>query len=138
MADVFDKQKRSAIMSAVKSKNTKAELMVFRYLRYHKVYFQRHYRRVPGSPDLALPRKKKTVFIDGDFWHGRTYDNLLAKHGADSFWPTKVGRNVKRDKEQRAKLLDGGWQICQVWVSDLSRLSTRQEALEKIRAFLTS
>jgi DNA mismatch endonuclease (patch repair protein) len=138
MADVFDKQKRSAIMAAVKSKNTKAELMVFRFLRSHKIYFQKHYRRVPGSPDVALPRKKRAVFIDGDFWHGRTYNDLLTKHGTDDFWTVKIGKNIKRDAEQRAKLSKDGWQICQVWESDLSRLRTRQEVLDKIKTFLTS
>ena len=57
-------------MSKIRSKNTKLEVLVFRELRKRGVYFQKHYERVVGKPDIALPRKRKAVFLDGDFWHG--------------------------------------------------------------------
>lgn len=136
MTDVFDKEKRSAIMAAVKGRNTKVELMVFRYLRQRKIYFQKHYKRAPGNPDVALPRKKKAVFIDGDFWHGREYDDLLRRHGAEHYWTKKIARNVERDHELRAMLLAAGWQVYQVWESDLNRVSTRTDALKGIEDFL--
>lgn len=138
MADMFDKQKRTAIMSAVKSKNSKAELMVFHNLRQHKIYFQKHYRRALGSPDIALPRKKKAVFIDGDFWHGRSYPELLEKYGEGGFWTRKIGKNIARDKEQRAQLIVDGWQVFQVWESDILRKGTRDQVMNKIEVFLTS
>jgi len=74
MADCFTKKKRSEIMSKIRNKETKIEKMVFKYLRENKVYFQKHYNWASGKPDIALPRKKKAVFIDGDFWHGRDYE----------------------------------------------------------------
>ena len=70
MTNVFTPKKRSEIMSKIRSKNNKAEILVFKELQRRKVYFQKHYKRAVGSPDIALPRKKKAVFIDGDFWHG--------------------------------------------------------------------
>jgi DNA mismatch endonuclease (patch repair protein) len=125
-------------MSKIRSKNTKAEVMVFRYLRRERVYFQKHYKRAPGTPDIALPRKKKAVFIDGDFWHGRTFDALFIRRGRDENdpWIKKIRRNMERDAEQRSALLERGWDIFHIWEQDLLRTSTRQESLEGIKAFL--
>lgn len=67
MPDMFSAQKRSEIMSRIRSKGTEAERITFKYLRQNKIYFQKHYARVAGKPDIALPRKKKAFFIDGDF-----------------------------------------------------------------------
>ena len=137
MADTFSREERSRIMSLVRSKDTSPEKIVFSYLRKSHVYFQRHYSRAIGNPDIALPRKKRAVFVDGDFWHGRNYQKVLAKHEPDSYWIKKITRNIERDKEQRAALRDEGWQLLVVWESDVLRKSTRQQELEKIKAFLT-
>src|SRR3989338_5385892 len=80
MVDIFSKRKRSEIMSRIRSKNTKIEKLVFSRLRADRIYFQRHYKRAPGNPDIALPKKMKAVFVDGDFWHGykfRVFKNRL-------------------------------------------------------------
>jgi DNA mismatch endonuclease (patch repair protein) len=140
MPDVFDPQKRSEVMSKIRSKNTKAEVMVFKYLRQQGVYFQKHYKRAPGTPDIALPRKKKAIFIDGDFWHGKTFEALYIRRGRDDNdpWIKKIRRNMERDAEQRSSLLEGGWGIFQIWEQDLLRTSTRQQSLERIKAFLTN
>lgn len=76
MADVFEPDKRSEIMSRIRSKNTVAELIAYRYLRKEKVYFQKHYACALGKPDIALPRKKKAVFIDSEFWHGKDFERV--------------------------------------------------------------
>lgn len=115
---------------------TKVELMVFRYLRRQKIYFQKHYKRASGAPDIALPRKKKAVFIDGDFWHGREYEGLLRRHGADHFWTKKIAGNIERDTKVRTQLVADGWQVYQVWESDLNRIRTRDETLKGINDFL--
>ena len=136
MVDMFDKNKRSAIMAAIKSRDTKVELLVFHYLRQRRVYFQRHYKRVAGSPDIALPRKKKAVFIDGDFWHGRDYDEVLHRYGPEHYWTKKIARNIERDKEQRNALISAGWRVYRVWESDLNRVRTRVDTLKSIEDFL--
>jgi len=79
MADVFTPKKRSEIMSKIRSENTKAEVLVFRELRKRRIYFQQHYKRIAGNPDIALPQKKKAVFIDGDFWHGYQFSKRKKK-----------------------------------------------------------
>lgn len=137
MADIFDKKKRSEVMSRIRSKDTKAELIVFRYLRKEGVYIQKHYKKAPGNPDIALPRKKKAVFIDGDFWHGRNYQETIDRL-PKGYWKEKIARNVNRDKKNRQQLINNDWSILQVWESDVKRKRTREGELEKIIKFLKS
>ncbi len=131
-----DPTRRSALMSSIRSKNTKPELLVFKELRARKVYFQRHYDRAPGKPDIALPRKKRAVFIDGDFWHGRTLDHVVEKYGEASSWTVKLRRNIARDAEQAAELERRGWSVLRVWESDIMRVRTRAAVIDEIEAFL--
>lgn len=86
--------------------------------------------------DIALPRKKKVIFVDGDFWHGRTIERLAVNRGEDDFWTKKIRRNMARDIEQRERLLERGWAVHVVWESELIRKKTQQEALEDIERFL--
>jgi DNA mismatch endonuclease (patch repair protein) len=135
--DIFDPKKRSDIMSRIRGKNTKPELLVYRHLRKNKVYSQKHYRsKEKVVIDLALPRKKKAVFIDGDFWHGRTLERVLERRGEDDFWVLKLRRNIERDSQQRSLLKANGWAILQVWESDLMKKKTQDETLQRIIDFL--
>ncbi len=127
---------RNDHMALTKSENSKAELLVFNYLRKSKVYFRKHYKRAPGSPDIAQPSKKRAVFIDGDFWHGRTYGRVLELRGASDYWTQKVAKNIARDKKQMKDLKSEGWSILRIWESDINRRRTRDIALSEIKAFL--
>ena len=119
-------------MAGIRSTNTKAEKTVFSYLRKEKVYFQKHYRRIIGTPDIALPRKKKAVFIDGDFWHGRFVDKI-----PDSdFWRNKISSNMQRDKKVNVTLSEMGWRYMRVWESEIKRKSSAEKALKSIKQFL--
>ena len=133
MADVFTKEKRSEIMSRIRSKDTKAEVLVFRELRRRKVYFQKHYKRATGNPDIALPREKKAVFIDGDFWHGYQFnkyrDRLLKK-----YWLSKIEGNIIRDRKNRTKLRRQGWRILRVWEHEV--LKNFDKTIDRIIFFL--
>ncbi|MDD5430688.1 MAG: very short patch repair endonuclease [Candidatus Pacebacteria bacterium] len=137
MTDIFTKKKRSEIMSLVRSKNTVAEKIVFSYLRSKKVYFRKHYAGAIGSPDIARPREKKAVFIDGDFWHGREYRSLRKGKSENDFWVKKIKGNMDRDKRQRKYLKINGWKLLMVWESDIKRKGTRNDLLQKIQSFLT-
>lgn len=120
-------------MSKIRSKNTKAELFVFGELRKKKINFQKHYRKAIGSPDIALPRKKIIVFIDGDFWHGRNFlktkDRLPRK-----YWRQKIESNIVRDRKNRAKLKRQGWRILRIWESEIAK--DPHLAIEKIVDFI--
>jgi DNA mismatch endonuclease (patch repair protein) len=121
-------------MSQIKGKNTSPEILVFRYLRHKKIYFQKHYTKVPGSPDIALPRKKRVIFIDGDFWHGYTLERR--KDTLPMFWTEKIIRNVKRDRRYRRALIEQGWEVMRIWEHELSK-KDRDETLQRIVGFLT-
>jgi len=125
-------------MASIKSKNTKPELIAFAELKKRGVTFRKHYENAPGKPDIARPRKKLAVFIDGDFWHGRELDRVIAKYGEESSWAIKLRRNVARDIEQETALRARGWNILRVWESDIKRPLTRPIEIEKIVLFLTS
>lgn len=120
MSDCFTKEKRSEIMSKIRSKNTKIETLVFRELRRKGIYFQKHYKKAPGSPDIALPRKKIAVFIDGDFWHGYQFSKRKDKL-PKKYWKEKIENNIKRDRSNRAKLCRKGWKVFRVWEHEVSR-----------------
>jgi DNA mismatch endonuclease (patch repair protein) len=135
MPDKFSKEVRSHIMASIRSKDTGVELLVFRALRRAGVRFQKHYRRAPGSPDVAVPSRKLAVFVDGDFWHGYRYPAWRHKLPS-AFWREKIERNRARDRRNFAKLRRQGWRLLRVWEHELERHP--EQALERIIVFLAS
>ena len=133
MADVFSKEKRSEIMSLIRAKNTGIERMVFSYLRKNKIYFQRHYSKAPGKPDVAVPSRKIAVFIDGDFWHGYRFESWKHRIPKD-YWRGKIAKNIARDAKNRRALRKAGWKVMRVWSHQLAR--TPDLTLQKIAGFL--
>lgn len=136
MADIFTTEKRSEVMSRIRSKNTAVERLVFSYLRRKKIYFQKHYARVAGSPDVAVPSRKIAVFVDGDFWHGRDAKKRMPKLNA--WWRAKIARNMARDRATRARLRKDGWSVLRVWEKELMRKATRERWLNRIQAHLAA
>lgn len=133
--DIMSKEKRSYTMSRIRSKNTGIERIAFSELRKRGIYFQRHYKGVVGSPDIALPRKKKAVFIDGDFWHGYQFakrKKLLPK----KYWLAKIEGNIARDKKSRAALRRAGWSVLTIWENKL--LNNEAITLGRIVKFIKS
>lgn len=133
MPDCFSKQKRSEIMSRIRSKNTKAETVVFRELRRRGIYFQKHYDKAPGKPDIALPRKKRAVFIDGDFWHGYQF-SIIRDRLPKEYWREKIENNIKRDRKNRAKLRSQGWQVLRIWEHEVKKKP--EQSINRIIDFL--
>ncbi len=133
--DVFDKEKRSEIMSHIKSKNTKAEMLVFKELRRRGIYFQKHYKKAPGSPDIALPRKKIAVFIDGDFWHGYRFSRYRDRLPKE-YWREKIENNIRRDKKNKRILRKCGWKVMRVWEHELKK-SIFDKTVKQIIEFLS-
>lgn len=123
-------------MSRIRGKNTFAEQIVFKFLSSKGIYFQKHYKRAPGCPDVALPRKKLAVFIDGDFWHGRDLGKATKRLPTD-FWKNKIIYNYERDRKNEKTLTESGWKILRVWESDIKRKRSRDEVLGRIEDFLT-
>jgi DNA mismatch endonuclease (patch repair protein) len=123
-------------MSSIKGKGSEAERLVFGYLRREGAYFQRHYAKAPGSPDIALPGKRRAVFIDGDFWHGHDYESRVKPRLYSEWWREKILANMARDARQNQQLNEEGWRVLRVWESDILRKRTRQVTLDTVKAFL--
>lgn len=124
MADIFTKEKRSEIMSKIRGKDTKAEL-IFRKALSAEVYpkgyrYRLHYKKIPGSPDVVFVKQKIAIFIDGDFWHGRRYGKE-GKTMRKKFWRDKIETNIRRDRRVNRQLKKLGWTILRFWESDVRR-----------------
>ncbi len=129
MADIFTRQKRSEIMSSVKSKDTKPERLVRSLLHKMGYRFRLHVAGLPGKPDIVLPRHGKVVFVNGCFWHGhKGCCRGKAPKSNTEFWIEKIGKNVERDTRIYRKLRKDGWQILIVWecqTRNMSKLTSR-------------
>ena len=118
--DIFTKKKRSEVMRAIRSRGTGIELAMFRELRRRGVHFQRHYRSPVCNVDIALPSRKKAVFIDGDFWHGYRFAERKAKL-PKRYWLPKIEENIRRDRRMRARLRRIGWGVLRVWEHEVKK-----------------
>lgn len=107
---------RSALMKGVRRAGTAPELAVRRYLHRQGLRFRLHDRRLPGRPDLVLPRRHSVVFVHGCFWHGHdcAHGVVKARNNA-SYWSQKIADNQARDRRQRRALRAAGWHVEVVW-----------------------
>jgi DNA mismatch endonuclease (patch repair protein) len=115
--------RRSWLMSQIGSKNTKPELVVRRLVFSMGYRYRLHYKRLPGSPDLVFPGRKKVIFVNGCFWHG----HFGCKFGRLPksrlmFWQAKIARNRERDDENITMLQADGWQVLTVWQCELKEI----------------
>ncbi|HUP60653.1 MAG TPA: very short patch repair endonuclease [Thermoanaerobaculia bacterium] len=113
MSDNLTPEQRSYMMSRVRSKHTKPELIVRRALFARGLRFRLHDRALPGRPDLVFPRARVAVFIDGDFWHGWRFP--LWSHKLAPYWRSKITRNRQRDVSNFRRLRRLGWHVIRVW-----------------------
>ncbi len=123
MPDIFTKEKRSEIMSKIKS--TSGIEIKFRKLLSKQIYplghrYRLNYRKAVGKPDLAFVSKRLAVFIDGDFWHGKHFAAKGHKLSAE-YWQPKIKGNMDRDKRQNRLLRKTGWKVVRIWESDIRK-----------------
>ncbi|MDR3195558.1 MAG: very short patch repair endonuclease [Endomicrobium sp.] len=119
MSDIFDKEKRSAIMRRVKSsKNTSTELKLISIFKENDIKGWRRGSKVEGKPDFVFKCGKIAVFTDGCFWHGHKCRNTTPKDNG-GYWTAKIIRNKKRDKDIAEYLKQSGWQVIRIWECEL-------------------
>ena len=133
MTDVFSEEQRSYVMSRVGSKNTKPELLVRSFLHRVGFRFRIHGRKLPGNPDLVLPKHQTVVFVHGCFWH-RHKDCRRATMPASrvEFWKDKFDKNVARDRKNLALLKETGWRAIVLWECEITNVKGREERLAKL------
>ena len=136
--DRLTPQQRHANMAAIRSKDTKPEMIVRRGLWKRGFRFRLNYKRLPGHPDLVLRKYRTCIFVNGCFWHGHNVAEPRMSDGRclmedviessecckipktnREFWVAKIRRNKERDKEEQKKLAEMGWHCITVWECEL-------------------
>ncbi|RYG87552.1 MAG: DNA mismatch endonuclease Vsr [Alphaproteobacteria bacterium] len=116
MVDRLTPERRSWLMSRVKSKNTSPEMRARRLAHAIGLRFRLHRRELPGKPDLIFPRYRVALFVHGCFWHRHPgCTKASTPKSRTPFWETKFQRNVERDKENEAQLTALGWRVLVIW-----------------------
>jgi DNA mismatch endonuclease (patch repair protein) len=119
MVDVFDIEKRSAVMAAIRSRgNRDTELKLASVLRDFQIKGWRRHQALPGRPDFVFRRERLVIFVDGCFWHGCPRHGRKPDSNRD-YWLPKLQRNQTRDRIVARSLRRNGWTVLRLWEHDL-------------------
>ena len=125
MVDTLTKEKRSWNMSRITGRNTKPEILLRSLLHREGFRFRLHDKRLPGKPDIVLPRHCTVIFVNGCFWHRHNNcEYAYTPKSRQEFWLNKFQGTVQRDQEKQKMLADLGWQVLVVWECELKRNSS--------------
>lgn len=114
--DIVTRERRSSIMAQIRGRDTKPELAVRRAAHALGYRFRLHRRDLPGSPDMVFPARRKLVFVHGCYWHRHPGCRLAYTPKSNvTFWTAKFDRNVRRDEEAQARLIELGWDALTIW-----------------------
>jgi DNA mismatch endonuclease (patch repair protein) len=115
MADIVDSATRSRMMSGIRGKNTRPEILVRSGLHKRGFRFRVHDKRLPGKPDLVLRKYNAVVFVHGCFWHRHECRFFKWPRSRQAFWRAKLNRNHDKDREAISAIRDAGMRVCVVW-----------------------
>jgi DNA mismatch endonuclease (patch repair protein) len=120
MADVHTKAQRSYNMSRIRSTNTKPEMLVRKFLHAQGFRYRLHDKKLPGKPDIVLPKYKTVIFVHGCFWHGHEGCKyyVVPKTRAE-WWLDKINTNKTNDSKALKALKKDGWKLVEIWECDL-------------------
>lgn len=107
------------MMSGIRGKNTKPELMVRKALHARGFRYRLHCKDLPGKPDLCLPKHRAVIFIHGCFWHGHDCHLFKWPKTRPEFWKAKIQRNQVVDASAKARLLADDWRVMEIWECSL-------------------
>lgn len=140
MTDVVSPTVRSKMMSGIRGKNTKPEMLIRKALFRRGFRYRLHDKRYPGRPDVVLPRYKAFILVHGCFWHGHGCHLFKWPSSRAGFWKEKINRNRERDAKQLEEHLANGFRVLTVWECALKgRTNTEQEhVFDLIVEWLTS
>lgn len=115
MSDVVTPEKRSLMMSGIRGKNTKPELLIRKLLHGKGFRYRLHDKKLPGKPDMILPRYHAVILIHGCFWHNHDCHLFKWPSSNESFWKEKLTKNKSVDKRSYQQLQAAGWRILVIW-----------------------
>ncbi len=131
MADIHSKEIRSYNMSQIRSKDTKPEMLVRKFLHANGFRYRLHSKNLPGKPDIVLPKYNSVIFVHGCFWHGHKECKYFVTPKTNTeFWLNKINGNISHDSLAIRALKKEGWKVIVVWECDLKK--------DKIQKTLTS
>lgn len=120
MADVHTREQRSYNMSRIKSKDTKPELIVRKFLHANGFRFRLHSKNLPGKPDIVLPKHKTVIFIHGCFWHGhKGCKYFVVPKTKTEWWLDKINGNKANDKKKKSAIVKEGYSVLTIWECQL-------------------
>ncbi len=121
MPDVLTPQQRHRCMSHIRSKATKPEMLVRKWLWAHGYRYRLNVKSVPGKPDIVMRKYRTAIFVNGCFWHGHEgCKYFIMPKTNTAFWQNKIENNRQRDKRNYYILLQNGWQVIVLWQCELS------------------
>ncbi|MBC7389095.1 MAG: DNA mismatch endonuclease Vsr [Opitutaceae bacterium] len=122
MADVHSKETRSYNMSRIRSKDTKPELLVRKFLHKNGFRYRLHVKNLPGKPDIVLPKYKTVIFVHGCFWHGHEgCKYFIIPKTKTEWWTNKISLTQEKDLQHFEALKKAGWKVIIVWECELRK-----------------
>lgn len=136
--DVLTPEQRSLVMSRIRSKDTKPEMLLRRGLHGRGLRFRLHGADIPGKPDMVFPKYRVVVFVHGCFWHGHGCSLFKWPQTRPGFWKTKINHNMERDRKVRTAVTAAGWRMIIVWECALKGKYRRslQDVLNDVETFV--
>lgn len=132
MADTLTPGQRSERMSRIRSRDTKPEILVRRYLHASGLRFRLHKAGLPGRPDIVLAKYRSIVLVNGCFWHAHKCQNGRVPATKTEFWRAKFEQNKRRDEQNVRALRKESWHVFTVWECELSNQVKRNWVLERL------
>ena len=121
MPDVLTPQQRHRCMSHIRSKATKPEMLVRRWLWSHGYRYRLNVKSVPGKPDIVMRKYRTAIFVNGCFWHGHEGCKMFVLPKTNTeFWQAKIEQNRTRDTRIYNELMNAGWQVIVIWACNLT------------------
>lgn len=133
MADNHTKEIRSMNMSHIRSTNSKPEEIVRKYLFSKGFRYRKNVKKLPGCPDIVLPKYQTVIFVNGCFWHKHDCPRFVWPSSNQDYWRPKILRNVERDQLRRQELEALGWKVIVVWECELKK-KVRDTRLAELEA----
>lgn len=136
--DKLTPEQRHKCMAAVRSNNTKPEVLVRKCLWRYGFRYRLNYNKLPGHPDIVLPKYRTCIFINGCFWHGHRHCRFAKLPTTNrAFWEDKISKNRARDRKEYQKLKEIGWKVIVIWSCQL-KPKTQDETLKSLLQMLVS
>lgn len=123
-------------MSRIRSTNSKPEEIVRKYLFSKGFRYRKNVKKLPGCPDIVLPKYKTVIFVNGCFWHKHDCPRFVWPSSNQDYWIPKIQRNIERDRLNAAELQEKGWHIITVWECELKK-KNRELRLERLLSEIT-